>query len=157
LNGLCEMVGYIARMPDDARSWRAMYWNDRAATVDLNTRLYRAPAGLVLYAANAINDDGAIVAESSAGLVLLRPGRSGTAAPVLGPITGAADAETVALNAKVDFTAAFVDSDAAESHSASVSIDDNCPQAAPSLRERRGVADVSLRHTFCRPGLFTIK
>lgn len=71
-----------------------MLWSDVANPVDLNTRLYRAPAGLVLYAANAINDDGAIVADSSAGLV---------------------------------------------------------------LRERRGTGDVSLRHTFCKAGAFTVK
>ncbi|UUZ55844.1 hypothetical protein LP419_10370 [Massilia sp. H-1] len=42
--------------------------------------------GLVLRAGAAINDDGAILAYSNAGLVLLRPGKRGTDAPVLGPV-----------------------------------------------------------------------
>lgn len=157
LNRLREMVGSVTRSPDDPRSRRATYWKDATGPVDLNKRLYKAPAGLVLYAATAINDDGAIVAESNAGLVLLRPGRVGTPAPVLGPIAGGAADDTVRLNAAVDLTVAFVDSDAAESHAASSSVNDGCPQAAPSLRERLGAGDVSLRHTFCQAGTFTVR
>ncbi|UUZ50362.1 hypothetical protein LP420_10965 [Massilia sp. B-10] len=40
----------------------------------------------MLRAGAAINDDGAILAYSNAGLVLLRPGKRGTDAPVLGPV-----------------------------------------------------------------------
>jgi len=157
LNNRREMVGFIERTPDDFYSRRAVYWNDVADPVDLNTRLYRAPAGLVLYSANEINDNGTIVADSNAGLVLLRPGKEGTAAPVLGPIAGTAAGDTVMLNDTVDFTVNFVDSAAAESHMASASVNDACPALAPSLRERRGLGDVSLRHTFCRAGVFTVK
>ena len=157
LNNRREMVGYLERTLQDPRSRRAVLWSDVANPVDLNTRLYRAPAGLVLYAANAINDDGAIVADSSAGLVLLRPGRTGTAAPVLGAIIGGPAGDTVATSATVDFTASFVDSAAAETHVASASVNDGCSQAAPSLREQRGNGDVSLRHTFCKAGAFTVK
>ena len=157
LNNRREMVGYLARTPQDTFSRRAVLWSGVANPVDLNTRLYRAPAGLVLYAANAINDDGAILADSSAGLVLLRPGKTGTAAPVLGAIAGAPAGGPLATGATVDFTAHFVDSAVAESHAASASVNDGCPQAAPSLRERRGAGDVSLRHTFCKAGAFTVK
>jgi hypothetical protein len=45
----------------------------------------------------------------------------------------------------------------AESHVAAASVNDTCPQAAPSLRERRGLGDVSLRHTFCQAGAFVVK
>jgi hypothetical protein len=155
LNNRREMVGHLERTLWDERSRRALYWNDVAKPVDLNTRLHRAPAGLVLYSANAINDDGTILANSNAGLVLLRPGRIGTAAPVLGAIADAAD-DVVTMGSTVDFTVNFVDSAPAERHVASASVSDGCPQAAPSLRERRGVGDVRLRHTFCRPGRFTI-
>jgi len=157
LNNRREMVGYLERTLQDPHSRRAVLWSDVANPVDLNTRLYRAPAGLVLYAANAINDDGAIVADSSAGLVLLRPGKTGTAAPVLGAIAGAPAADTVTTGATVDFTVSFVDSAVAESHLASASVNDGCSQAAPGLRERRGTGDVSLRHTFCKAGAFTVK
>lgn len=157
LNNRREMVGYLERTLQDPLSRRAVLWSDVANPVDLNTRLYRAPAGLVLYAANAINDDGAIVADSSAGLVLLRPGKTGTAAPVLGAIGGAPAGDTLATSATVDFTVSFVDSAVAESHVASASVNDGCSQAAPSLREQRGTGDVSLRHTFCKAGAFTVK
>jgi len=158
LNNRREMVGLVDRSPADSdfSSRRAVYWNGVSAPVDLNTRLYRAPAGLVLYAARAINDSGTILAESNAGLVMLRPGREGTPAPVLGPIMGAADG-VVALGATADFMVDFVDSAIAESHLATASVNDGCPQPFPSLRERRGQGDVSLRHTFCRAGYVTLK
>jgi uncharacterized membrane protein len=157
MNNRREMVGYVQDTPMDALSRRAVYWNDVSTPVDLNTRLYRAPAGLVLYSARAINDNGSILADSNAGLVLLRPGREGTAAPVLGPIAGVDEGVGVTSGDTVDFTVSFTDSAVAESHLASASVDDGCPQSAPSLRERRGVGDVSLRHTFCRPGFATVK
>ncbi|QOL48659.1 hypothetical protein LPB04_17070 [Massilia litorea] len=157
LNNRREMVGYVQDTPMDALSRRAVYWNDVSTPVDLNTRLYRAPAGLVLYSARAINGSGSILADSNAGLVLLRPGREGPAAPVLGPIAGVAEDVGVRSGDTVDLTVNFTDSAVGESHLASASVDDGCPQAAPSLRERRGVGDVSLRHTFCRPGFATVK
>lgn len=158
LNNRREMVGLLDRAPGDSdvKSRRAAYWSGLSHPIDLNTRLYRAPAGLVLYAAKAINDSGAILAESNAGLVMLRPGREGTPAPVLGPIRGVAEG-TVALGATAEFTVDFVDSAIAESHLATASVNDGCPQPAPSLRERHGQGDVSLRHTFCRPGYATLR
>ncbi|WP_409267846.1 hypothetical protein [Massilia sp. BHUDP2] len=159
LNNRREMVGLVNRAPGDSdlSQRRAVYWNGVAAPVDLNTRLYRAPASLVLYAAKAINDRGTILAESNAGLIMLRPGREGTPAPVLGPLVGAGQDGVVALGASVDFTVDFVDSDLAESHQARASVNDGCPQPVPSLRERRGQGDVSVRHVFCRPGYASLK
>lgn len=154
LNNRRQVVGHVTRTYDGVSSQRAAWWNDGSPPVDLNTRLYRAPAGLVLHSAMAINDDGVIVAESNAGRVLLRPGRNGTTAPVLGPIMGGGEA--VLPGDRADLTVAFVDSNVSESHVASAHIDDGCPQPAPSLRERRGAGDVSVRHTFCRAGSFTL-
>jgi len=158
LNNRREMVGLVDRDPGDSdfTSRRAAFWNGVARPVDLNTRLVRAPAGLVLYAAKAINDHGTILAESNAGLVMLRPGRAGTPAPVMGPITGAGADGVVALGATVDFTVGFVDSNIAESHRAAASVNDGCPQPVPSLRERLGSGDVSVRHTFCRAGYVSL-
>lgn len=153
INNRAEMVGFIQRVGFDEASKRAMYWNDVSRPVDLNTRLYRAPRGLVLKAALAINDSGTILVNSNAGLVMLRPGRTGTASPVLGPMVSADSAE---LNSTLDFTVSFVDSDPRETHVASADVNDFCPRAAPSLREVRGIGDVSLRHTFCRGGLFNV-
>jgi hypothetical protein len=76
---------------------------------------------------------------------------------VLGTVAGGAADGAVTLGDTVDFSVNFVDSAVAESHLASASVNDACPQAAPSLRERRGLGDVSLRHTFCQAGAFTVK
>lgn len=159
LNNRREMVGLLDPTPGDSdfSSRRAVYWNGLANPVDLNMRLYRAPAGLVLYAAKAINDSGTILAESNAGLVMLRPGREGTAAPVLGPLVGAGAEGAVTLGASADFSVTFVDSAVAESHRATASVNDGCPQPFASLRERRGQGDVSVRHIFCRAGYVTLK
>lgn len=153
MNNKAEMVGFIQRVGFDDTSKRATYWNDVASSVDLNTRLYKAPRGLVLKAALAINESGTILANSNAGLVMLRPGRTGTAAPVLGPLISA---DSVELNGTLDFTVTFVDSNPRETHLASADVNDFCPQLVPSLREARGAGDVSLRHTFCRAGVFNV-
>lgn len=153
LNNRSGMVGYVERAAGDRRAVR---WQGITPPVDLNGRLYRAPAGLVLYAATAINDRGDILADSNAGLVLLRPGTQGSDAPVLGPITAANPAETVAAGARVDFTVAFADTGPSETHSAVASVDDGCPADAPVVREMRGNGVVDVCHTFCRPGSFTV-
>ena len=157
LNNRAEMVGYTQRVAFDNRSKRAMYWNDVSDPVDLNTRLYRAPAGLLLSAAMAINDDGTILAASNAGLVLLRPGRTGTAAPVLGPLTAPPAADYATVGNTLDFAVNFVDGNPTETHVATASVNDGCPQTPPSLREVRGAGDVSLRHTFCQSGFFSLR
>jgi hypothetical protein len=157
LNNRAEMVGFIQLAQSQQATRRAVRWNGVSAPVDLNTRLYRAPAGLVLTSAKAINDHGTILAESNAGLVLLIPGKAKSAAPVLGPVTRTTAGDTVALNSVTDFTAGFVGSDAAKTHTAAATVDDGCPQTAPSLREVRGQGDVSVRHTFCKPGSFKVK
>jgi probable HAF family extracellular repeat protein len=58
---------------DTAGAWRAFFWSARDGMVDLNRYLHRAPRGLVLDTAVAINDNGTIVALSNAGIVLLLP------------------------------------------------------------------------------------
>lgn len=156
LNNRGAMAGSVGRAAGAPASGRAVHWSGIAAPVDLNTRLYRAPAGLVLYAARAINDNGVILAESSAGLVMLRPGREGTPAPVLGPIAGSPAGDTVALGDTRDFTVSFVDSSANEKHTASSSVGDGCPRNNPRLVESRGEGNVGLRHTFCRAGVFKV-
>ena len=155
LNNRGGMVGYIERSTAQAPNRRAVLWDGAAPPVDLNLRLHRAPAGLVLYAGKAINDRGDILADSNAGLVLLRPGMQGSAAPVLGPIVAASDA--LAPGVPGDLTVAFTDTDASETHTASASIDDACPAAPPVVREVRGNGEVNLRHTFCQAGSFTVR
>jgi hypothetical protein len=155
INNKGEMVGLVERHAADGGGVRAVRWPALATPVDLNTRLHRAPAGLVLQAGAAINDAGVILAHSNAGLVMLRPGTRGTDAPVLGPIAGLPD--VVEVGQDLALTIGFVDNNAAQTHSASVTWSDGCASPAPTVRERRGVGEVRLQHRFCAAGYYSVK
>jgi probable HAF family extracellular repeat protein len=155
VNNQAEMVGTIERPASEGGGLRAVRWPGIASPIDLNTQLYRAPAGLVLSHGAAINDKGVILAFSNAGLVLLRPGKHGTDAPVLGPMMGLPAA--VGVGQQVAFTVGFVDSASGETHTASASWGDQCPATAPAVSESGGTGEVSLQHRFCAPGLFVVR
>jgi probable HAF family extracellular repeat protein len=155
LNNAGGMVGYVERGPAGPLDRRAVRWQGTAAPLDLNGRLYRAPAGLVLYAGKAINDRGDILADSNAGLVLLRPGTQGSDAPVLGPVSTAAAAPVAGT--RIDFSVAFTDTGPSETHTATASVDDGCPSDPPVVREARGNGVVDVCHTLCRAGDVTVK
>lgn len=91
-----------------------------------------------------------IVAESNAGLVLLRPGRHGTAAPVLGPVTGFP--ATLNPGQDVTLTVGFIDSSRTETHKASVVWSDGCASPAPTITESNGAGQVRLQHRACALG-----
>lgn len=150
INERGEMAG--ALRPESAdEAWRAVRWPSYAAApIDLNARLYRAPAGLQLSWALRINDRGEIVAESNAGLVLLRPGPHGTAAPVLGPVIGFP--ATLNPGQDVTLTVGFIDSSRTETHKASVVWSDGCASSAPTVTEADGVGQVRLQHRVCALG-----
>jgi uncharacterized membrane protein len=154
LNNHSEMVGAIERQ-GEAERLRAVRWPGLSAPIDLNTRLHRPPAGLVLQAGAAINDQGDILAHSNAGLVLLRPGERGTNTPVLGPIAGLPDA--VDVGQQVDLTVGFVDNATGETHTAVAGWADNCSSPSPTVSEARGLGEVRLQHTFCTPGFYSVK
>jgi len=86
INGKGQIVGSADNAGGDSR---AFLWSASQGMIDLNTRLRDAPAGLALDDALAINDEGAIVATSNAGLVLLEPDDGGTGTYALGPIEAA--------------------------------------------------------------------
>lgn len=155
LNNQTDMVGAIERSPAEGGGLRAVRWPGLAHPVDLNNQLYRAPAGLVLYAGAAINDKGVILAHSNAGLVLLRPGKHGTDAPVLGPMMGLPD--EVVVGQQVEFTVGFTDNAAGETHTASATWSDQCPSRQPSMREAGGTGQARFQHRFCTPGYFSFK
>lgn len=67
INASGQVVGAYAA-PDQ----RAMSWTAEGGLVDLNSRLHQPPAGLRVLRAMAISDNGAIVAHSNTGLVLLK-------------------------------------------------------------------------------------
>ncbi len=150
INNRGEMVGSLLR-PAGAR---AVLWRGLTAPIDLNTRLHRVPSGLVLQVGVAINEAGAILATSNAGLVMLRPGKAGADAPVLGPLLGLPDSASV--GAAVRATLGFIDSDPGRAHGAAAEWSDGCASPAPLVREASGRGEVSLEHRFCAPGLQTL-
>lgn len=152
LNNRNQMVGSVG-LPGPGE--RAVRWDGGAYPVDLNTRLYRPPAGLVLYSGRAINDAGTILAYSSAGLVMLRPGTRGTDAPVLGPITGVPDRAEVGQEVRA--TVGFVDNSPSQNHRAAVVWDDNCTSPHAAVRETGGVGQVTFQHRFCAAGLYRVR
>jgi uncharacterized membrane protein len=155
LNDQTDMVGSIERPAGEGGGLRAVRWAGLTTPVDLNTQLYRPPAGLVLYAGAAINENGAILAHSNAGLVLLRPGKRGTDAPVLGPVVGLPDAIEVGQQARL--SVGFVDNAPKQTHKAVASWSDNCPSSRPVVHESGGTGQVTLLHRFCAPGYVTLK
>ncbi|MBQ5945971.1 hypothetical protein [Massilia sp. ST3] len=152
LNNRGEMVGALERRP--GQGLRAVRWPGLANPLDLTTRVYRGPPGLVIHAATAINDAGVIAAHSNAGLVLLRPGTRGTDAPVLGPIAGLPG--EAALGAELRLSLGFVDNSPTQSHTARVDWSDGCSSPLPLLREARGVGRIDFQHRFCEAGFHTV-
>lgn len=155
INQRGEIAGWTLRSTADGNFWRAVLWpSSTAMPVDLNTRLYRAPAGLELQEALAINDNGTILAKSNAGLVMLRPGLRGTDAPVLGPIVGLPI--TVELGQDLAMTTNFVDNAWAQSHKAGVAWADGCASPAPAVTQAGGFGQVRLQHRFCAAGYHAV-
>ncbi|SEO39670.1 hypothetical protein SAMN05428959_107189 [Duganella sp. CF517] len=155
INERGEIAGSTLRATADGFIQRAVRWpSSTTLPVDLTTRLYRAPAGLALWEALAINDNGAMLATSNAGLVMLRPGLRGTDAPVLGPIVGLP--VVVELGQELDLTLNFTDNAWAQTHTAGVAWADGCPSPAPSVTEAGGVGQARLRHRFCAVGYYAV-
>jgi hypothetical protein len=146
INNRTEMVGRLWRTEGS----RAVLWRGLATPVDLNSRLHRIPAGLVLEAGAAINEAGTILAYSNAGLVMLRPGKRGTDAPVLGPVSGLPD--TALVGQEVTATLSFIDNSARQTHSAVAEWTDSCPAPLPLVTEANGSGQVGLQYRFCAPG-----
>lgn len=129
-------------------AWHAFLWSRRLGMIDLNNYLRHAPRGLVLDYAVAINDDGAIVASSNAGLVLLKPDGGHTGGHVLGPIVAPA---LVKAGMPVTATVAFVDEDGTGTRSATWSWDDGTDSAGAIE-----TGTVSGTHSFAAPGIYHV-
>lgn len=126
----------------------AYRWTRPGGAVDLNTRLLDPPAGLVVNEALAVAPNGDIVANSTAGLVLLRTRGRGGDAPVLGPI----QLPQVSLNQPVTLTLSFRDRNPGDTHRATIDWgDSNGPQPA-AVREYRGRGEVRATRSFSAEG-----
>ncbi|MFC0253663.1 PKD domain-containing protein [Massilia consociata] len=150
VNNLGQIVGSA---DNRAGQDRAFVWTARTGLVDLNTRLRRAPAGLVLDDAVEISDNGAIVATSNAGLVLLQPGHGHKGGHAVGPVTAPG---LVKVGAPLHASVAFVDEDRTGTRSATWSWGDGSGAQAGRVRESNGTGSASASHSFSAPGIYTV-
>ncbi|HEX9172861.1 MAG TPA: PKD domain-containing protein [Telluria sp.] len=133
---------------------RAFIWTRATGTIDLNTRIPDAPAGLELREARAISDNGSIVVNSSAGVVLLVPNAPAShQAPVLGPI---AFTGTAHVNSLLSFSASFKDVDRHETHKAIWYWGDGSKETGV-VSEKYGSGSVSAQHVYYKAGTYTVK
>jgi len=143
------VVGLVR--PSDPFESRAYRWSPGGAAIDLNTRLSNPPAGLVLTEARAISPSGDIVADSNAGLVLLRR-NGGTDAPVLGPIQVSSNRP----NVPVQLTLSFRDRNPGDTHTATIDWGDGRGPQAATVRESRGRGEVHGEVVFPSEGGFAV-
>jgi len=151
VNGKGQVVGLANDKGGDSR---AFLWSAQQGMVDLNKRLRHAPAGLRLDGALAISDNGAIVASSNAGLVLLKPvqGREGTHS--VGPV---AAADLVKVGAPLDASVSFADEDQVGTRGVTWSWGDGSGDQAAKVRESAGVGTASASHNYAAPGIYSVR
>jgi probable HAF family extracellular repeat protein len=130
----------------------AIIWTRGSGVIDLNTRIPGAPPGLTLQIAYDISDRGAIVADSTAGLVLLVPYGGAGAAPVVGAIQAGGPA---AADRLLSFSAAFTDADAGDTHKATWNWGDGQADEG-TVSERHGTGSVSGQHAWRAAGIYTV-
>jgi len=138
---------------DKGGDWRAFVWTASKGMLDLNNYLRRAPPGLVLDDALAINDSGAIVATSNAGLVLLRPDNGSGCGHLLGPVMAPA---LVKAGMPLQASVAFVDEDRVGTRSVSWSWGDGSSAQAGKVSESGGAGNASASHSFAVPGIYRV-
>lgn len=151
VNNLGQVVG-TAEARDGGS--RAFVWTRAEGLVDLNTRIPVAPPGFVVTFARAISDNGSIVADSNAGLVLLVPKAATHVAPTVGPIklSGAAR-----INTPLSVSASFKDPDLGDTHRATWSWGDGSKDEAGAVAGENGAGTVSGKHTYRTAGVYTVK
>lgn len=133
---------------------RAFVWTAAGGMVDLNTRIPLAPSGFVATAARGISDNGAIVAESNAGLVLLVPTAATHVPPTVGPIKlhGAAR-----VDKPLSMSASFKDADLRDAHRAIWSWGDGSKDDAGTVTESQGAGTAGGMHTYRAAGVYTVR
>jgi probable HAF family extracellular repeat protein len=150
VNARGQIVGFAEDRPG---AMRAFVWSAATGMLDLNRTLRHAPPGLVLDQALAINDNGAIVAGSNAGLVLLRPDRGCKCGHTLGPLVLPAQVDAgMPLQASVS----FVDGDRTGTRSVEWAWGDGSSGAARKIMEEGGVGSASASHSFSTPGVYAV-
>ncbi|MBP0639724.1 PKD domain-containing protein [Cupriavidus sp. AcVe19-6a] len=150
VNDSGHVVGHVV---DSNSNTHAFVWTKSEGLIDLDTRISGAPPGLKLYEAIAISNNGAIVASSNVGLVLLKPGTVSNTAPTLGPITAN---DPIAVGSQVSVSALFSDADAGDSHTATWSWDNGTTTQPGEVSESNGEGSANATYTFGAAGVYPV-
>ena len=150
VNARGQVVGFAETRAGDRR---AFVWTAKGGMLNLNKYLRHAPPGLVLDDALAINDSGAIVATSNAGLVLLRPDDGRECGHVVGPVVASS---LVKVGQPLEAKVGFVDADRVGTRSVSWSWGDGSAAQAGSVSESGGAGNASASHSFAAPGIYQV-
>ena len=150
VNAKGQIVGFAE---DGAGTMRAFVWRADSGMLDLNRSLRHAPPGLVLDHAMAINNSGAIVATSNAGLVLLRPDRECRCGHTLGPLEAP---RSVEVGATLQASVAWVDGDRVGTRSVEWSWGDGSGGSARVLVGAGGAGQATAQHGFSAPGRYQV-
>jgi PKD repeat protein len=101
----------------------------------------------------AINDSGAIVATSNAGLVLLWPDQKCGCGHALGPVVAPA---VVKAGVPLQASVAFVDEDHVGTRGVTWSWGDGSGAQAGRMRESDAAGNAEASHSFAAPGIYTV-
>lgn len=134
--------------------FHAVLWTPKGGVIDLNTRLRNAPAGLVLRDAATISDDGYILAESNAGLVLLVPDSCPTRTQSVGPVVANG---LVPVGRPFASSVSTASEDKAASHNVLWNWGDGSGDQQGSMRMREGSGAASAQHAYAAPGVYTLQ
>lgn len=150
INAGGQIVGWAH---DKTDSLRAFVWSKGKGMLDLNRHLRHAPPGLVLDDALAVSDNGAIVATSNAGLVLLRPDHGHKGGHVLGPLNAPA---MTRVGVPLATSVSFVDPDRVGVRSVSWSWGEGGSAQAGRVSENAGAGSASASHSYAAPGIYPV-
>lgn len=123
----------------------AFVWTARQGMVNLETRLRHAPAGLQLYYALAIADNGAIAVDSNVGLVLLKPECGRPCLHTVGPIVFP---QRNMPGTPIDFSISIASDTPAATYDVIWDWGDGTTQRTTSTRTSRGQWRASARHNY---------
>lgn len=163
VNNKGQVVGLATTRKEEER---AFVWSKKTGLVDLNHRLHKPPPGLVVTHGLAISDNGAIVARSNAGFVLLRPSAkdghgpkdvrargAGQDAHVVGPITAPG---LVKVGAALAASLRFVDADRSGTRGVTWTWGDGS-SGAGRVREHGGSGSASASHSYGAQGIYRLR
>lgn len=131
----------------------AFIWTAHRGMIDLNDCLRRPPAGLVVERAEGIAENGAIVARSNAGIVLLVPGRGRKGAHAVGPVDATG---LVKVGAPLDASVSFAAEDPAARHNVIWSWGDGSGDQAGAARASSGAGSATGNHVYTTPGIYMV-